>query len=202
MRFSSLFLTAILVFSGCKSDVEEVSKPSKIVEKKSAPVIVEKKEEDKIPERIFGLPVPPNAFSHFKIGDDEAVLIKTILETVKYFYQKNLVDYEIVEQDRKIFIIGLRSFMASAKIYFYTNKKQSPLIIKFSPAKTEFEKEEIEQKYSRKKGAEVKLRTKTGELVAPGARWKEPYTPPVGTPLHKERYRLNWGKPFGEWKAQ
>lgn len=204
MRFSSLLLiSSLLLFSGCKTKTEETTKPAKkVLEKKPEPVLADENTGPEIPDRIFGLPVPPNAFSHFTIGEKEAVLVKTKLETVKYFYQKNLVDYEIVEQDRKIFIIGLRSFMASATIYFYTNRKQSPLIIKFSPPKTDFEKEEIQEKYSRKKGAEVKLRTKTGELVAPGARWKEPYTPPVGTPLHKERYRLNWGKPFGEWKAQ
>ncbi len=199
MRFY-FFLIALLVFTGCNSKKDQVRTP-KVLEKKTE-ALSEKKLKPKIPERIFGLPVPPNAFSHFTLGDDEAVLIKTKLATLKYFYQKNLVDFEVVEQDGNIFIVGLRSYMASAKISPYTNAGNAPLIIKFSAAKTKFEKEEILAKDPRTKGTEVKLRTKTGELIAPGARWGEPYTPPFGTPLHKERYRLMWGKPFGEWKAQ
>ena len=202
MRFFPLILITNLFVLGCTSEVEDIAKPATTLETKSELEIVEEESGPQVPKRIFGLPVPDGAFSHFTIGDDEAVLVKAKLETIKYFYQKNLVDYEIVEQDQRIFIIGLRSFMASAKIYSYTNRIQSPLIIKFSPAKTKFEIEEIRQKHSRKKGSEVKLRTKTGELIAPGARWKEPYTPPVGSPLHKERYRSNWGKPFGDWNAQ
>ncbi len=195
-----LFLATSLLFIACEGTSIPTPKPE--IKKEVPAEKKEPKEGPSLPDRIFGLPVPANAFSHFKIGADEAVLVKAKPETLKYFYQKHLVDYEIIEQDKTIFIVGLRSFMSSAKIYPYTNHKKSPLIIKFSPPEREISAEERENLISRKKGTEVKLRTKDGKLVAPGARWGEPYTPPFGTPLHKERYRLNWGRPFGQWKAQ
>lgn len=51
----------------------------------------------------------------------------------------------------------------------------------------------------REPGTPVEVRTEDGELLAPGARWGEPYTPPPDSPLHKERFRSNFGLPFGEW---
>ncbi len=51
-------------------------------------------------------------------------------------------------------------------------------------------------------GEPVKLRTADGELLAPGARWGEPYTPPEGSPLDQERMRPNFGRPFGDWRAR
>jgi hypothetical protein len=54
---------------------------------------------------------------------------------------------------------------------------------------------------SRRQGEPVRIRTPDGELLAPGAKWGEPYTPPEGTPLHKDRYRSNFGRDFGDWRA-
>lgn len=50
------------------------------------------------------------------------------------------------------------------------------------------------------KGEPVEIRTKDGELLAPGAKWGEPYTPPEGSPLHRPIYRHNFGRPFGDWR--
>lgn len=50
-------------------------------------------------------------------------------------------------------------------------------------------------------GEPVELRTPDGELLAPGARWGQPYTPPEGSPLHSSRNRHNFGRPFGDWKS-
>jgi hypothetical protein len=54
---------------------------------------------------------------------------------------------------------------------------------------------------SRRQGEPVRIRTPDGELLAPGAKWGEPYTPPEGAPLHKDRYRSNFGRDFGDWRA-
>ena len=51
------------------------------------------------------------------------------------------------------------------------------------------------------RGRPVELRTETGELLAPGAVWGEPYVPPEGSPLHTRRNRHNFGRPFGDWIA-
>lgn len=50
-------------------------------------------------------------------------------------------------------------------------------------------------------GEPVELKTADGEPLAPGAVWGEPYTPPEGTLLHQERFRHNFGRPFGDWRA-
>lgn len=49
-------------------------------------------------------------------------------------------------------------------------------------------------------GQPVEITTREGEKLAPGARWGEPYTPPEGSPLHQERFRHNFGRPFGDWR--
>ncbi|MFW5968816.1 MAG: hypothetical protein ACOCV2_14925 [Persicimonas sp.] len=54
----------------------------------------------------------------------------------------------------------------------------------------------------RKKGEPVRDRNADGELIAPGARWGEAYTPPEGSPLHKKRHESNFGRPYGEWVEQ
>lgn len=51
------------------------------------------------------------------------------------------------------------------------------------------------------RGKPVELRTESGELLAPGAVWGEPYIPPEGSPLHTRRNRHNFGRPFGDWIA-
>ena len=50
------------------------------------------------------------------------------------------------------------------------------------------------------RGKPVELRTASGELLAPGAVWGEPYTPPPGSPLYGEQNRENFGRPFGDWR--
>jgi hypothetical protein len=52
---------------------------------------------------------------------------------------------------------------------------------------------------AQKKGEPVEARDDQGNLIAPGARWGEPYIPPEGSPLHNERYRHLWGRPYGAW---
>lgn len=51
-------------------------------------------------------------------------------------------------------------------------------------------------------GQPVNLRTDDGELLAPGARWGEPYIPPEGSPLHTRGNEPNFGRPFGDWRAR
>jgi hypothetical protein len=53
----------------------------------------------------------------------------------------------------------------------------------------------------REPGSPVELKTPDGDLLAPGARWGEPYTPPEGSPLDQPRFEANFGQPFGEWEA-
>lgn len=50
------------------------------------------------------------------------------------------------------------------------------------------------------RGEPVEIRDSNGELIAPGARWGEPYTPPEGSPLHSPEFRHNFGRPFGDWQ--
>ena len=52
------------------------------------------------------------------------------------------------------------------------------------------------------KGEPVELRTPDGELLAPEAKWGEPYTPPEGSPLDEPRFQHNFGRPFGDWRSR
>lgn len=50
------------------------------------------------------------------------------------------------------------------------------------------------------RGQPVEIKTSDGDLLAPGAKWGEPYTPPDGSPLDQPIYRHNFGRPFGDWR--
>ena len=77
-----------------------------------------------------------------------------------------------------------------------TSRKQKTITVTYYDGKLEPTAKKAEKP---KKGAPVELTTRTGDLLAPGAKWYEPYTPPPGSPLDKPRYKGNFGTPFGKW---
>lgn len=187
---------------GCsQKEKSAISSLPTLLEKKELPE-KKKEQEKKIPERIFGIPVPPQAFSHFTLSNDEAILTKLSLQQVENFYKKNLVDFEVIRQDKRVFVVGLRTFMASAQVSYYTTRSDAAVIVQFKKPQKYLNPPKYKDGkiIMPKKGDKVELLTSDGKLLAPGATWFEPYTPPVGSPLHKPRYQSNWGTPFGKWK--
>ena len=199
MRFLPiLFLLAIVA---CDSEQKEVTQPTQPVEKtKQVEELVEEDVLDGVPDRVFGLPVPDRITHHRKFAGSTRLMTKNDLETVHKFFTTQLVDYEIVEVGRGYIAVGLHPYQSQVE-YRRKGRLQYPVELvyrKGAPKKTEI----AAKTPIRVKGTPVDLKTKNGDLLAPGARWGEPYTPPVNSPLNKKKFRSNFGKPFGTWVEQ
>lgn len=157
--------------------------------------------------QAYGAPLPPEIV-YLKEGPRFIeVGTKLRLKELRKFFETRLVDVEYIERDKhSIRIVGLRSGMPTIWIeeristlptqVLYTENIERPrpaaptAVAKAEPPKPS---------KPRQKGDPVEDRLPDGTLLAPGARWGEPYTPPPGTPLHDPRFRANFGKPFGTW---
>jgi hypothetical protein len=204
---------------GCESDesAEEASDQAKSGEQKTAGDDEDAKDMAKNRE-AYGLPLPPQVSSVRRDSDQVRVVTTMTLDELAEFYESRLQDYEVLRPPQKIRVLGLRSYMpeihghrfAGTVRLFYTHerdpKAEGSVADKDDRKAGVLESARAQKQtkplHERKKGEKVMDRTADGELLAPGARWGEPYTPPPGTPLHKERYKSNWGKPYGEWVAQ
>lgn len=157
----------------------------------------------------FGLPLPPEYHSIRRLGALVTVNTSMSIDDLEAFFKTRLVDYEVLRLNaRQMRIIGLRAYMPSIDVY-RVGGRYGHVEVNYKPAsepRAEHQPRDPDEPHvdtgrSREKGMPVMLRTSDGELLAPGARWHEPYIPPPGTPLHRERYRSNWGKPFGQWTS-
>ena len=171
----------------------------------------------------FGLPLPPRVVDI--VREDQHIFVKTDMriKELEAFYKKHLVDYEILIVGSTLRAIPLRDGMPWVRVsrpfgprhplhvtYIHADAVAPPPLQSANgePLEGEALREELERRRKPlpkervpKKGEPVMLRTPSGELLAPGAKWGEPYTPPPGSPLDKPRNRYNFGQPFGEWRA-
>lgn len=152
------------------------------------------------------------------------------LEELSAFFRSRLVDYEYVEMSRRIRAVPLRPHSPSLELYNlpgrggqvvvdyhaapdiaareHVEAQAIDAIAKGDPqlelaverARKQTPQGERAPWLSALRGKRVELRTAEGELLAPGAVWGEPYTPPVGSPLYGEQNRENFGRPFGDWR--
>lgn len=173
------------------------------------------------PSNIYGLPLPPGVIDIREEGARISVRTHLPLSEVKAFFDTHLTDYEILDGGHEIRAIGLREFMP----HMYARAAGSRSIVVYLPAVQPGGDDQDDQDQadsssgpgaasakeasrsnpplsSRKRGDPVRDRTPDGKLLAPGARWGEPYTPPPGSPLDQKRLESNFGKPFGEWVLQ
>lgn len=150
--------------------------------------------------QAYGVPVPPEVVYLKEMDDFIEVGTRLRLDELRSFFEERLVDYEFIERDKNsLRLVGLRSGMPT--IWIDQGLSTLPvkvLYVRQAPKPAEGEAK-AEPKPMPRKGEAVDNRLPNGELVAPGARWGEPYVPPVGSPLHQPRYRANFGKPFGTW---
>ncbi|MEM1347757.1 MAG: hypothetical protein AAGI01_04310 [Myxococcota bacterium] len=165
----------------------------------------------------FGLPLPPRVTQFSQFGEDSAFVL-TDMDTpqLEEFYRRNLVDYEVIRNGPQLRAVGLRTTMPEIRGR-HLGGPRSYVRLEYRPQRVVPQREESAGRdaesgepgdarpkdASRAKrfiGSPVLLRLPSGELLAPGAKWGEPYMPEPGTPLHKEEYKSNWGRPFGEWK--
>lgn len=155
--------------------------------------------------QAFGLPFPPDVQYVRKGPRFVEVGTNLSLEELERFFKGRLVDYEYLHPHQtQLRIIGLRAHMPQIRI---TNRSsRQPIAVRYieqfaavaAEAKTQAEPAEPAEEPE--KGDPVQIKMPDGKLLAPGARWGEPYTPPPTSPLYQERYRANFGKPFGEWQ--
>ena len=169
----------------------------------------------------YGLPMPPQVLSVRREPDKTVVMTDMTLEEVTSFYESRLQDYEILRPGRKIRVLGLRDYMpeisgrkfgGNVELHYWPNKLGGSDRAEAEEGEGDEAGDDQEgasasaQKFKpihkRKRGEPVRDRTADGELVAPGARWGEPYTPPPGTPLDQKRFESNFGKPYGTWVHQ
>lgn len=220
-------LCALFLASGCKKSQSDTAAPAAKTEAKKATTPTKAELDQLAREReAFGLPLPPDAI-HIN-RTDAYVRANSFMKLAELeaFYKARLVDYEFLYPQsaipdahrlRELHIIGLRSFMPSITIR-HTGGKHGSAELDFRPAQpppAKFIAPEpsaapssqtptpgiASEQRRREKGMPVLDRTPTGELLAPGARWGEPYTPPEGSPLHTKRNRANFGRPYGQWKT-
>jgi hypothetical protein len=168
----------------------------------------------------YGLPLPPKTRDVQHLPNGTEVTTEMKIDALEEFYETRLVDYEIVRPSpEKIRVIGLRELMPTIRghrygpiaVLYYAPSRKKPEgdtgtgAASQADTGTGMEAPSVgasdEQRRSQPEpGSPVRLEADDGEPLAPGARWGEPYTPPEDSPLHKPRYRENFGKPFGEWK--
>lgn len=185
-------------------------------------------DDDEIDKRsAYGLPFPPKVRGVGRYDSAVEVTTEMDLEELAEFYKTRLVDYEILKpDDERLKVVGLREFMAEIEGHRY-----GPVTtLRYYPSRQEVGGPDAgasgqsdakavagsgesggrgatgggvggSGSIDREPGSPVELKTPDGELLAPGARWGEPYTPPEGSPLDHPRFESNFGTPFGEWEA-
>lgn len=220
----------LVVGLGAGCDREAPSKEADVGERETSSPDVDTGTDagdDEVGKRsAFGLPFPPKVRGVGRYDDAVEVTTEMDLEELAEFYKTRLVDYEILKPgDDRLKVVGLREFMAEIEGHRYgpvttlryypgEQKVGGPDVGGSDQADGTAVVESRESggseaggglrgagEIDRERGSPVELRTPDGELLAPGARWGEPYTPPDGSPLDHPRFESNFGKPFGEWDA-
>jgi|SRR5690554_3741623 len=152
------------------------------------------------------------------------------LDELGAFFRSRLVDYEYVEMSGRLRVVPLRPHSPSLELYNLPGRRGQIMVdyhaapdiaarefaasqsidalakgdpqVELAVERSRNQRPQGERApwLSALRGKPVELRTAGGELLAPGAVWGEPYTPPVGSPLYGEQNRENFGRPFGDWR--
>lgn len=199
------------------------SSPTQDPSTKKGPEVPQTPKEDAAPERratAFGLPLPPRVRSIEERPGYVVVHTDLNVRQIYTFFRENTPEgFEVLKTGYKVQLVGLKDFQPEVTAthvmgqrspvrLIYRSIRKAPRVQfdKLTPeGKRAYEKR---QEMARKRnieatptpGAPVLLRTKSGELLAPGAHWGEPYIPPKGSPLDKPHLRSNFGRPFGTWQ--
>lgn len=224
-RYITVWIAVVAwtVTAGCSSDddeaVDEPTKPQEVVEESDD----DEDDYEKLAE-VFGLPAPPEQY--FSRHRERRVEVRTemSLEDLRAFFEENLIDYEVVDQPHGFDLVPLRAHEPTVSAR-YVARPGSSVRVEYQKAASvieepatdgdpeagaEAETDESTDDRPRPhdpewmkehRGEPVEVRTDDGELLAPGAKWGEPYEPPEGSPLDDERHEPNFGRPFGEWRG-
>jgi hypothetical protein len=163
----------------------------------------------------FGLPLPPDIVWMQRTDTLVSVQTRLSIRELESFFRSRLVDYEIVSSKANMKAIGLRAHMPSVfamraggrerlvKV-IYRSKPRRAKLAKKAPKAAPMDGQAPVAQARRvpQKGEAITGRDENGNLVAPGAKWGEPYKPPPGTRLNTKRNRSNFGRPYGQWIPQ
>lgn len=198
MRRVFSIIAAVVLATACKDEPPPPKPAPKVVEQPAEP------EEPQHPlmqiRQAYGLPLPPDVTEVRQGPNFIEVGTKLRISELEKFFKSRLVDYEFISAGpTDLRIVGLRSTMP--RIYVFQRAPRIPVAVRYVQQTGALEREqraraELEEP---KPGQQVKATLGNGKPLAPGAVYGEPYTPQPGDPLFKEKYRSNFGKPFGTW---
>jgi hypothetical protein len=192
-----------------------VDSPASLAEPETADTgALQKADVDSDPpmREAFGLPLPPEVMS--VVSGPHAVTVKTPLDLdeLENFFKSRLVDFEILRPRAKIQIIGLHEGSPQINGIFFWARNGGYTQLEYRAGRPEIKDTDTTQKQAgqnvartrhqprkRVAGTAVTEKTPDGVDLAPDARYGKPYTPPKGSPLHRQDNRANFGKPYGEW---
>ena len=168
----------------------------------------------------WGLPLPPRVLTIRRTENQVRLTTDMTLAELEQFYNKHLIDYEVIITGGFLRAVSLRSGMPWIRATrpfgprfplevsyvrpikppeFIIAEDEDPKDPKVKARVERARRARVEKLSKRSAGSPVLLKAGNGELLAPGAKWGVPYTPPEGSPLDKPEYRHNFGQPFGEW---
>lgn len=219
---SRLVVAGIILVAlvGCRSstDEEEAAAPEREVQVEE-PVEARDMSESR---EVFGLPLPPEYVTINRRESEVRVTTYMSLDDLEAFFLSRVSDHEVLRPGNRIRIVPLRPHLPRAEA-FHFGGRNSHIVINYhlpvdiadivprmpEPVASDEPNIIVSQQprvspnwRDDLQGQPVDLRTPDGDLLAPGARWGESYFPPEGSPLHTERNRPNFGRPFGDWRLQ
>ena len=217
---------ALVVASACAISCSDraPTEPARASKKAAPEQDATRGDEARARQNAFGLPLPPRVLSIER--HDRQVRVKTdmTMRQLELFYQGALKDYEVIVTSNALKAYALRPNMPWVRAIRQYGPRRPIDVTYLQPmrlensgasdqpsadvaahdkrgerADTSRDTRSTEERY--RHGAPVTRRDAKGNLIAPGARWGVPYTPPPGSPLHKKKYEHNFGRPYGEWFA-
>lgn len=218
MTLSRILVSAALLCCvwSCSRAPEGASTPSE--ESPKAPSVDTKETTRR--STAFGLPLPRRV-RHIEERPGYVVVHTDLnIRQLHTFFKENTPpEYELLKTGYKLQLVGLKDFQPEVTAAHIMGQRSPVRLVyrsirrapnaqydeltpegrsKLEAQKRAALKRNRESRPTR--GAPVELRTRSGALLAPGARWFEPYIPPKGSPLDKPHLRSNFGRPFGAWQ--
>ena len=211
-----LGMTSILLSSSACDKSKEKDAEDKNVKKTEQP---DPDAEARSRERAdaFGLPLPPRVLTIRRNERQINLTTDMTLRELKEFFEKELPEHEVFLLGATVRAVPLRESLPSVRVLrphgprypkevIYSLKIKPKIVVEhISQPSGKSAKEDVKRarvvppKSTPPRGSSVRTRTAGGDLLAPGAKWGEPYTPPEGSPLHTEANKHNFGRPYGEW---
>lgn len=215
----SYLMLSLLALGACERDQDsspDAATPAAPAQTSARELAAQRERAD-----AFGLPLPPRVLTIKRSKYRVTLTTDMSLAELELFFRKALPDHEVFRVSGTVTAVPLRDTLPRIKAkrshgplyprevtYDITpDIKDTVQVYMATPSKSKDPRRDLKEArvISTTKaptpGMPVTTRTASGALLAPGAVWGEPYTPPPNSPLHSERNRYNFGRPYGDWVA-